>query len=53
MTGWVTNNGSTHASPQLQPDPVPERRSTGFERGGSKKDSKVEPYRTASPGLAF
>src|SRR5471032_1161114 len=34
MTGWITNNGSTHASAELQLDPAPERRGVGFERSG-------------------
>jgi hypothetical protein len=41
MTGWITNNGSTHAIAQLQSDPAPERRRAGFERGGRTETARL------------
>jgi len=41
MTGWITNNGSTHAIAQLQSFPAPERHGTGFEQGGRTETARV------------
>ncbi|MEA3091096.1 MAG: hypothetical protein QOJ04_2438 [Caballeronia sp.] len=41
MTGWITNNGSTHAIAQLQSDPAPERHGAGFEQGGRTETARV------------
>jgi hypothetical protein len=40
MTGWITNNGSTHAIAHLQSDPAPKRRGTGFERCGRTETTR-------------
>ena len=41
MTGWITNNGSTHAIAQLQSDLARERHGAGFERGGRTETARV------------